>query len=146
MKILKQINRPVRLMAAVVLLLFSFEGNAQTKNETTLIGTWELRGTLLGDDGAGALLPHKSSNPDCQVDYTVFDEDYSSKEVRFDASCASIENTFNWSLEGNNLTLTKGNRSIDWLIHSLSAEKLIVGVRMRPDAEKRMFVVYEKRN
>ncbi len=55
------------------------------------------------------------------------------------------ETTFDWKLEDDLLTLTKGERSINWLIHSIEDNKMTVGVQMRPDSDKRMYVVYQKK-
>lgn len=138
MNILKQTT-----LALTTLMLFSCNGNAQS--EKALIGTWEIQGILLGDDGEGSLMPHQQDNPDCETDHSVFTADRTAKEVKHNKSCEANETTFDWKLEDNFLTLTKGERSINWLIHSIEDGKMTVGVQMRPDSDKRMYVVYQKK-
>jgi len=137
MNILKQTT-----LALTTLMLFSCNGNAQNE----LIGTWEIQGILLGDDGEGALMPHRQANPDCEADHTVFTADHTAKEVKHNKSCEANETTFDWELEDNLLTLTKEERSINWLIHSIENGKMTVGVQTRPGSENRMYVVYQKRD
>lgn|SRR5690606_20177851 len=127
-------------------LFTSCNGNAQSEIEKALVGTWELQGNLMGDDGEGFLLSHKPANPECEADHSVFAEDYTAKEVRYNASCQANENAFSWKLDDNLLTLTKGEQRISWLIHSIEGGKMTVGVPVRPDSEKRMYVVYKKQN
>ena len=138
MNILKQTT-----LALTALMLFCCNGNAQS--EKALIATWEIQGILLCDDGEGALMPHRQDNPDCKADHNVFTTDHTAKEVKHNKSCEATETTFDWKLEDNFLTLTKGERSINWLIHSIENDKMTVGVQMRPDSEKRMYVVYQKK-
>lgn len=140
MNILKQIT-----LTLTTLMLFSCYGNAQNTNEKAFIGTWEIQGVLLGDDSEGALMPHRQDNPDCEADHSVFTADHTAKEVKHNKSCEANETTFDWKLEDNLLTLTKGERSVNWLIHSIEDGKMTVGVQMRPDSDKRMYVVYQKK-
>ena len=139
MAILKQ-----SILALIALMLFSCNGNAQ--NEKVLIGTWEIQGTLMGDNGEGWLVPHKQANPDCTADHTVFTADHIAKEVKHNKSCEANETTFDWKLDDSLLTLTKDERSINWLIHSIENGKMIVGVQTRPGSKNRMYVVYQKRD
>lgn len=129
----------------IAFTLFSCSENAQTQIEKSLIGTWDIHGTLIGENGEGWLLPHNQANPDCEVDYNVFTEDYISKEVRYNKNCEANENIFNWRLEGNILTLTKDEREINGLIHSIGDDKMTIGVQIRPGSEERMYIVYKKR-
>lgn len=140
MNILKQTT-----FVLTALMLFSCNGNAQNDNEKALIGTWEIQGILMGDDGEGTLMPHRQANPDCELDHSVFVADNTAKEVKYNKSCEAKETTFDWKLEENLLTLTKGDRSINWLIHSIEDDKMTVGVQTRPDSENRMYVVYQKK-
>lgn len=125
--------------------VFSPKAFAQDIGKEALMGTWEMEGTLMGDNGEGWLLPHKQANPDCEVDYNVFTEDYISKEVRYNKNCEANENIFNWRLEGNILTLTKDEQEINGLIHSIGDDKMTIGVQIRPGSEERMYIVYKKR-
>lgn len=108
-----------------------------------LVGTWEIQGTLMGDDGSGMLLPHKHASEDCK-NHSVFMENNQGKEVRYQENCEAKEQEFSWSLEADSLTLTRGERSITWHILSLEDNTMKIGVQLRPDSEKRMYVVYEK--
>ena len=90
-------------------------------------------------------MPHKPANLNCETDYSVFTDDHIAKEVRYNKSCETSENTFRWKLDANIITLYKGERSIKWLIHSIESGKMILGVKVRPGSEKRMYVVYKKR-
>mgnify|MGYP001167108842 CR=1 FL=1 len=128
-----------------VLLLWSPGAPAQVIDEAALTGAWELEGNMMGDDGEGWLLPHKHSEPDCGKDHTVFAEDHTAKEVKYNPNCEPSENTFEWMLDGETLTLTKGERSIQWHILSLEDGTLKVGVQLRPDSDNRLYVVYKKR-
>jgi len=132
-----------------LLLLFSILTApvlAQEIEKETLIGTWEIRGTLMGDDGTGWLLPHKQANLDCGADHTLFSADHTAKEVKYNGDCASGETALEWKLDDNILTLTKGERSIRWHIKSIEEGKMIVGVQVRLDSENKMYVVYHKRD
>lgn len=138
MKILKQ-----TIAALAVVLLFSCNGKAQSEKE--IIGVWDLQGNLMGDNGEGWLMPHKQANPDCEADHTVFAEDNTATEVRYNKNCDAKEKSFSWKREGDHLILTSGERSIDWHIHSIEGDKMTVGIQMRPNSENRMYVVYKKR-
>ncbi|MAP80993.1 MAG: hypothetical protein CL526_07875 [Aequorivita sp.] len=130
------------LAALVVGILFSCNGKAQ--NEQELIGTWEIQGTLMGDNGEGWLMPHNQANPDCEADHTVFAEDNTASEVRYNKNCDAKEKSFSWKREGDHIILTSGDRTVDWLIHSIEGDKMTVGVQMRPNAKNRMYAVYKK--
>ena len=108
-----------------------------------LIGTWEIQGTLMGDDGSGWLMPHKHASETCK-DHSVFLENNKGKEVKYDESCEASGQDFSWSLEDGSLTLTRGERSITWHILSLEDNTMKVGVQLQPDSERRMYVVYKK--
>lgn len=127
------------------LLISSSMTFAQTIDEETLIGEWEIEGTLMGDDGEGWLAPHKQSAPDCGEDHTVFAEDHTAKEVKYAESCDTKENEFKWKLDGDTLILSKGERSVTWHILSLEDGTLKIGVQMRADSDNRMYVVYKRR-
>lgn len=129
----------------MLLLLLTCKTNAQEQFEKALIGTWEIQGTLMGDNGEGWLAPHKQADASCEPDHSLFSEDYQAKEVRYGKGCVAKENNFSWKLEGNVLTLSKGERKINWLIHSIEGDKMIVGVQARPGAKNRMYLEYKKR-
>lgn len=129
----------------LVILFFSFKTNAQAQFEKALIGTWEIQGTLMGDNGEGWLAPHKQADASCEPDHSIFSEDYQAKEIRYGKGCVAKENTFTWEIEGDILTLSKGERKITWLIHSIEDDKMIVGVQARPGTKNRMYVEYKKR-
>lgn len=117
---------------------------AQTIEEASLIGAWDLEGNLMGDDGEGWTLPHKHSAPDCGKDHTFFAEDHTAKEVKYTQGCTPVETAFQWKLDGDTLILTKGERSMQWHILSLEDGTLKVGVQLKPDSDKRMYVVYKR--
>lgn len=137
-------NFKTTFLFAVILLLICPATFAQTIDEASLTGAWELEGNVMGDDGEGWVLPHKHSAPDCGKDHTFFAEDYTAKEVKYAEGCAPIETSFEWKLEGDTLTLTKGERSIQWHILSLEDGTLKVGVQLRPDSDNRLYVVYKR--
>lgn len=132
-------------LCAISIILLNSPVFAQKIDETKLSGVWEVEGTLMGDNGEGWLMPHKQSAPDCGKDHTVFMEDHTAKEVKYREGCESRESTFEWKLDGDTLTLTKGERSIIWHILSLEDGTLKVGVQVRPDSDNRMYVVYKKK-
>ncbi|WP_225036006.1 lipocalin family protein [Winogradskyella sp. SM1960] len=137
-------NRNIIKLCLLVFAMASYKGVAQSPYEKQLIGTWEIQGTLMGDNGEGWLAPHKQANPDCKPNHSVFTEEHVAKEVRYNQDCEAKENTFEWELNGDTLTLSKGDRSINWLIHSIEDDKMTVGVQVRPKSENRMYVVYKK--
>ncbi|WP_460538530.1 lipocalin family protein [Echinicola sediminis] len=127
----------------LILCVCTVPAFAQNIDERDIIGTWEIQGTLMGDDGSGALLPHKNVSPDCK-DYSVFLDDHSGKDVRHKQDCEAREQEFSWEINGDVLTLSRGERSIEWHIANIEEDILTVGVQMRADSEKRMYVEYKK--
>ncbi|WPR75425.1 lipocalin family protein [Algoriphagus sp. NG3] len=115
----------------------------QSIDEKDIIGNWEIQGTLMGEDGSGALLPHKNVSPDCK-DYSVFLDDYSGKDVRHKQDCEAREQEFSWEINDDVLTLSRGERSIKWHIASIEENTMTVGVQLKPDSENRMYVQYKK--
>ncbi|GGD99809.1 lipocalin family protein [Planktosalinus lacus] len=142
---MKNNNFKTTFLFITALLLWSHAATSQTIDEAMLTGAWELEGNIMGDDGEGWVMPHKHSAPDCGKDHTFFAEDHTAKEVKYTANCAPSENTFTWQLDGDTLTLTKGERSIQWHVLSLKDDTLKVGVQLRPDSDHRLYVVYKKR-
>ncbi|WP_297337891.1 lipocalin family protein [Algoriphagus sp.] len=118
---------------------------AQRISEESIFGVWEVEGTILGDNGEGFVLPHKHSAPDCGKDHTQFTEEFTAKDVKYKEDCSPVENEFSWKLEENTLTLTKGERSVQWHILSIEDGQMKVGIQVRPDSENRMYVSYKKR-
>ena len=147
----RKIIRNKKLMKSNYLMLYlmlSFciciaSAFAQSIDEKDIIGNWEVQGTLMGDDGSGALLPHKNVSPDCK-DYSVFLDDYSGKDVRHKQDCEAREQEFSWEINDDVLTLSRGERSIKWHIASIEENTMTVGVQLKPDSENRMYVQYKK--
>lgn len=136
----------IMLSLTMAFCMFFVPALAKDIDKEDIIGTWDIQGTLVGDDGEGILLPHKQANPECEANHTVFSKSHTAKEVRYNTSCEITENAFDWKLQGNILTLTSGERSINWFIQSVDDGTMTVGVQVRPDSERRMYVVYKKRN
>lgn len=136
------------LHSAILLAICTWFGGhtvfAQNMDKEAIIGTWETAGTIMGDNGEGWVMPHKHSAPDCGKDHTAFFPNGSGKEVKYNADCEPIEQTFQWKLEGAELKLSRGDRSITWHILSLEGDQLKVGVQVRPNSEHRMYVAYNK--
>ncbi|WP_206073997.1 lipocalin family protein [Marixanthomonas spongiae] len=133
--------------ALLALILFATAtAFGQTVNAETLIGTWELKGTLMGNDGSGWVLPHKHSAPDCGKDHTQFSINNQGKELTYHQNCDVNEKPFQWHLEGNTLTLSRGEKTVLWHILSLENGRLKVGVQTHPDATNKMYVMYIKRS
>ena len=130
----------------LILLLFTQKGISQELNDTALFGTWEIQGTLMGENGEGWLAPHNHAGVNCEKDYSQFSENYEAKDVRYDKDCKAITSTISWKLDGNTLILTKEKQKINWLIHSLTVGKMVVGIPIRPGSDKRMYVVYKKQS
>lgn len=107
-------------------------------------GVWEVQGNQMGEGESAWVMPHKHTAPDCGKDHTLFSADNTGSEVRFSADCTTIERNFNWTLDGDVLMLTSGDKSIEWHIRELSESKMTVGVAVRPGAENKMYVVYKK--
>lgn len=120
------------LLLLTLSLFMACNSNAQSESENALIGTWEKQSNLKSDD--------------CETDHSVFAADHTAKEIRYDKNCQAKENTFNWKLDDNLLTLTKGEKSVNWLIQSIDENEMTVGVQMRPGSENRMYVIYKKRD
>ena len=140
-------NMKTKSITLSIVLLFSVCVSAVFAKEIKkddLIGRWDIQGSLMGDDGTGWLLPHKPANPDCEADHTIFYDNNTSEEVYHDKDCKASENVFEWKLNGNILTLTKGERNVKWHIKSFEEGKMIIGVQVRPNSENLMYVVYKK--
>lgn len=134
------------ILFLATLLLWNVKAFTQTVSEESVLGTWNIQGTLMGDDGAGWLMPHKQANPDCEADHTVFSKDHTAKEVKYNSSCEAKENAYDWKLENNVLTLIKGERTMTGHIKSIEDGTMTVGISISPNSEKRMYVVYKKRD
>lgn len=132
------------LLIAICISLSNYTALAQNIDKEALTGTWVVEGTIMGDNGEGWVMPHKHSAPDCAKDHTVFSSDGNSKEVKYTSTCEPIEQIFQWELEGSKLILSKGDKSITWHLLSLEDNQLKVGVQMRPNSERRMYVAYRK--
>ena len=118
---------------------------AQSITAAALAGSWEIEGTIMGDEGDGWVLPHKHSAPDCGKDYTLFLKDHTAKEIKYADNCNAIENEFTWKLDGNTLALTKGERKLLWHILSNENGRLKVGIQPLPGSANRIYMVYRKR-
>lgn len=134
----------IAMLLAICTWFGGLSGFAQNMDKEAIIGTWETAGTIMGDNGEGWVMPHKHSAPDCGKDHTVFFPDGNGREVKYTAGCETVEQTFQWELEGAELKLSRGDRSITWHILSLEGDQLKVGVQVRPNSEHRMYVAYNK--
>ncbi|PKD19449.1 hypothetical protein APR41_15935 [Salegentibacter salinarum] len=126
--------------------LTSYTSFSQTLDKETILGTWDIQGNLMGENGKGWLIPHKQSNADCLPDHTVFTKNHMAREVKYNKSCQERENTFNWTLNEGIITLSKGERSIKWHIEDMKNGKMTIGVPIHPGAEKKLYLLYKKRN
>lgn len=127
----------------LVLCTCSWPVFGQSIDEKDFFGTWEIQGTLMGDDGKGWLLPHKNASPNCK-DYTIFLSDHTGKEIKFQEGCEIGEQDFLWEINEDQLVLTRGERTIIFHIASLEEDVLTVGVQLRANSENRMYVKYKR--
>jgi len=117
-----------------------------TAQDFDIEGHWEIEGVIMGEPETGSILPHKHAAPDCGKDYSFFAENRTGKDVKYNQDCKTSETTFDWKLEGNQLTLTRDSRSIVWHILSLKDNVLRVGIQPRPDSENKMYVSYKRKS
>ncbi|WP_086477620.1 lipocalin family protein [Arenibacter amylolyticus] len=110
-----------------------------------LLGKWEVQGTIMGEDGNGWVVPHSHSNKECGLDHSEFNEDHTVTEVTYTSDCETKERVFEWSIEDEDtLTLSSGDRSINWHILSIEDTIMKVGLQLNPYSERRMYVSYKK--
>lgn len=143
---MKTINLYHTLASVLFIWLMSHTAFAQNISKETIMGTWEKAGTIMGKNGEGWVMPHKHSAPDCGKDHTVFFPDGNGKEVTYSMDCEPVEKPFMWKLENSQLRLSKGERNITWHLLGLEDNQLKVGIQIRPDSERRMYVVYNRSN
>jgi len=128
-------------------ILFTvFASSITMAQDIDITGLWEIEGAIMGEPESGWVMPHKQAAPDCDKDYSFFAENHTGRDVKYNQDCETTEITFDWKLEGNQLTLTGDNRSIVWHIVSLKDDVLRVGIQPRPDSENKMYVSYKKKS
>lgn len=129
----------------LILLIAICTSVTLTAQEYNITGVWEKEGTPMGEDGTGWVMPHKHSAPDCGKDHSVFNADNTGKEVKYNENCETSASDFKWSLEGNVLTFTKGERSVNWHIKSIEDGTMTMGVKPRPNSENLMYVIFKRK-
>ncbi|WP_417200680.1 lipocalin family protein [Bizionia sp.] len=130
----------------IILFVVAFTSFTVASQELDPTGTWEKVGTPMGEDGTGWILPHKQSASNCGKDHSVFFADQTGQEVTYKEPCESKVRTFNWRLEGNLLTLSRGDRYVIWQIKSIEDDTMVVGIAPKPGSENLMYAVYKKKN
>lgn len=143
---MKTINLYHTLSSVFFIWLMSHTAFAQNISEEDIMGTWEKAGVIMGKNGEGWVMPHKHTAPDCGEDHTVFFPDGNGKEVTYNKNCEPVEKPFVWKLENSQLRLSKEEKNITWHLLSLEDNQLKVGIQIRPNSERRMYVVYNRSN
>src|SRR5690606_29843143 len=97
-------------------------------NNTGIIGTWELSKSGGIYEGQEILFDYEHEAPQCGKDHFIISGNSNGKAVYFyldfDDECEKEEESFNWNLNGDQLTISEGGEQYTFTVMTLNSTTL----------------------